>query len=346
VEKMRKVSTNRHRMSFAVFGIIFLVIANALTLSAGAQQTQPNSVNPSGSVQSEQQLLDQARKIEGRGTLPNVQSHLVEQPVGRLWSRVQTVLLPLIGAIAIVGMLCLLTLFYLWRGSMRFGERAGQTLPRFNVFERLVHWMTTICFVILAVSGLNITFGAKLLLPVIGADAFSAWSLGLKYLHNYLALPFAIGVGLMFVLLVRSNLPARIDIEWVKRGGGMFGGEAPPTGRFNAGEKMIFWTTVFGGGAVVATGYALIFPFYGTGIVAMQLAHIVHAAVGLLFIAAILVHIYMATLGTEGAFEGMMTGEVDVNWAKHHHSLWYEERMGVRDKDSAAPVNPVVTTPT
>jgi formate dehydrogenase subunit gamma len=79
----------------------------------------------------------------------------------------------------------------------------------------------------------------------------------------------------------------------------------------------------------------------------MQLAQIVHAAVGLLFIAAICGHIYMATLGTEGSLEGMMTGDVDVSWAKHHHSLWYEERMGERDKNAPqAPVNPVVTTPT
>ena len=105
---------------------------------------------------------------------------------------------------------------------------------------------------------------------------------------------------------------------------------------------MIFWTTVLGGGMVVVTGLVLLFPFYRTGIVAMQLAQIVHAVVGLLFIAAICVHTYMATLGTEGALEGMMTGDVDVNWAKHHHSLWYEEHMGGGDKKS--PQAPAVTT--
>jgi len=333
---------NGHRMGFAAVLMMAFVAISALSSPANAQQTQPSSVNPLGSAQSEQQLLDQARKIEGRGTLPDVQSHLVEQPVGRIWSRVQNVFVPVLGAMAIVGMLCLLALLYLWRGSMRFGARAGRTMPRFNTFERLVHWMTTICFLILAVSGLNLTFGTTLMLPVIGANAFSAWTLALKYLHTYLALPFAIGVVLMFVLWVRSNLPARVDLEWIKRAGGMFGGEAPPTGRFNAGEKMIFWTTVLGGGMVVVTGLVLLFPFYRTGIVAMQLAQIVHAAVGLLFIAAICVHTYMATLGTEGALEGMMTGDVDVNWAKHHHSLWYEEHMGGGDKKSQQA--PAVTT--
>jgi formate dehydrogenase subunit gamma len=329
------------RLLACAVSIVVLVAAGNLVAPAGAQQNQPSPTNPLASAPSEQQLLEQARRIQGRGTLPNVQSRVIEQPAGRLWSRIATVFLPLIGAMVIIGMFCLLVAFYLWRGGMRFGERAGHAMLRFNVFERSVHWMTTICFLILAVSGLNITFGAALILPLIGPNAFAVWSLALKYLHNYLSLPFAIGVGLMFVLWVRSNLPAWVDFEWIKRGGGMFGGETPPTGRFNAGEKMIFWTTVFGGGTVTLTGCALIFPFYGTGIVAMQLAHLVHAAVGLLFIAAILVHTYMATLGTEGALEGMVHGEVDINWAQHHHSLWYEERLGESGKGSAqAPTRP------
>ena len=318
----------RRRLGFALLTVLALIVVGAAICPATAQQNS----NPAGSVQSERQLLDQVRKIEGRGTLEDVKSRVIEQPLGRPWSRLQTILLPLLGATAIIGMFCLLGAFYLWRGSMRFGARAGRTMLRFNAFERFVHWMTTICFVILAVSGLNITFGARVLLPLIGADAFSAWSLALKYLHNFLSFPFTLGVCLMFVMWVGSNLPSWVDIEWIKRGGGMFGGETPPTGRFNAGEKMIFWTTVFGGALVAATGYVLMFPFYGTGIVAMQLALIIHAGVGLLFIAAILVHTYMATLGTEGAFDGMSSGNVDINWAKHHHSLWYTERMGASEK--------------
>lgn len=119
-----------------------------------------------------------------------------------------------------------------------------------------------------------------------------------------------------------------VDMEWAKQGGGMFGGEEPPAYKFNAGEKLIFWIVVIGGGFVATTGYILLFPFYGTGIANMQIAQIVHSTISVLYIAAMLVHIYMGTLGTEGAFEGMATGEVDINWAKSHHSLWYEEMSG------------------
>lgn len=69
------------------------------------------------------------------------------------------------------------------------------------------------------------------------------------------------------------------------------------------------------------------FPFYGTNIVTMQNAQMVHATVAVLFIAAMLAHIYIGTIGMEGAFEAMGEGTVDVNWAKEHHSLWLQEEM-------------------
>ena len=131
---------------------------------------------------------------------------------------------------------------------------------RFSTFERIVHWMTTICFLVLAITGLNISFGKRLLLPLIGADAFSVWSEAGKYAHNFLSFPFTIGVVLMFLMWVASNLPTRVDVEWMKHGGGMFGGVEPPAFKFNAGEKLIFWIVVIGGGTAAMTGYILIFP--------------------------------------------------------------------------------------
>src|SRR5437879_10770983 len=80
------------------------------------------------------------------------------------------------------------------------------------------------------------------------------------------------------------------------------------------------------------------FPFYGTNIANMQLAEIVHGVVAVLFVAAMLGHIYIGTVGMEGAFEAMGSGTVDVNWAKQHHSLWLadQEAKG-RTKGGAPP---------
>src|SRR5207244_13494332 len=91
-----------------------------------------------------------------------------------------------IGAICLLGMLALLVIFYLVRGMVRLESgRSGRVLVRFSVFERLVHWMTAACFILLAISGLNITFGRPLLLPLIGPDAFTAWSQWANYALTY-----------------------------------------------------------------------------------------------------------------------------------------------------------------
>jgi formate dehydrogenase subunit gamma len=119
----------------------------------------------------------------------------------------------------------------------------------------------------------------------------------------------------------------------------MVGHDHPPAYRFNAGQKAIYWIVVIGGGLVAATGYELMFPFYLSEIEGMQLAQVVHATVAVLFVAVMLAHIYIGTIGMEGAFEAMGNGTVDVNWAREHHSLWLEEenaRADARHQPAAA----------
>ncbi len=228
-------------------------------------------------------------------------------------------------------MLVVLVGFYLIRGMVRLESgRSGRVLVRFNAFERLLHWMTASCFIVLAISGLNVTFGKELLLPWMGPDAFSTWSQWAKYAHNYLSFPFTMGVVLIFLMWLPGNFPNKVDVEWLKEGGGIVGHRHPPAYRFNAGQKMVYWVQVLAGGAVAVSGYLLMFPFYGTNIADMQTAEIVHGIVAVVFVAIILGHIYIGTIGMQGAFEAMWDGTVDVNWAKEHHSLWLEqeERRG------------------
>jgi len=309
--------------------LAFLLTASALISGAQAQQRNPDgSLNPNASSVQEQQLLQQLGQVDGRVTIPDPRSGTLIQPAGREWRQFHQVTLRWIGAIAIIGMLALLVGFYLWRGMVKIeGGRSGRTIVRFNGFERFVHWMTATCFIVLAISGLNITFGRVLLLPLIGPEAFTGFSQWAKYAHNYLSFPFTLGVLLILLMWLAGNIPNRVDVEWFKRGGGIVGNDHPPAYRFNGGQKMIYWIVVIGGTAVAITGYILMFPFYGTTIAGMQVAQIVHAVVAMLFIAAMLGHIYIGTAGMEGAFEAMGTGEVDANWARQHHSLWLEQEQ-------------------
>jgi formate dehydrogenase subunit gamma len=306
-----------------------LLIVTLATLSYPALAQQATSVNPTAQSVKEDQLLNELGTIRGRGSIPDTRSYTIEQPAGRDWRHFHEVTLRWIGAAAILGVLALLIIFYLWRGMVRIESgRSGVRIVRFNVFERFAHWMTATCFVILAISGLNITFGKPLLLPLIGPGAFSTWSEFAKYAHYYLSFPFTLGVILIFLMWIAGNIPNAADIDWLKRGGGMVGHDHPPADRFNAGQKAIYWIVVLGGGAVAVSGYVLMFPFYGTDIHSMQIAEVVHAIVAVLFVAAMLGHIYIGTIGMEGAFEAMGSGTVDVNWAKEHHNLWVDQEMG------------------
>ena len=318
----------------AIGAVAFLLLVSAASPSLAQQ------VNPTASAVHEQQLLQNLNRIQGRVSIPDQRSRVLEQPAGRQWREFRNITLRWIGGVAILGMLAVLIIFYLSRGMVRLESgRSGRTIVRFNSFERFVHWMTATCFIVLAISGLNITFGRPLLLPLIGYEAFSEWSQWAKYAHNFLSFPFTIGVVLIFLMWIAGNIPNRVDVDWVKRGGGIVGHDHPPAYRFNAGQKAIYWIVVIGGGLVAATGYVLMFPFYLSDIGGMQVAQIVHSIVAMLFMAAMLAHIYSGTIGMEGAFEAMGSGTVDVNWAAEHHSLWLEEqnaRTGVRPHPAAA----------
>src|SRR3954447_17398060 len=166
--------------------IVLLVFAVALPASA----QQPPSVNPTAQSVKEQQLLNAlgtGGAIHGRVSIPDQKSGNLIHPAGRDWRQFHEVTLRWIGAIMILGMLLVLVAFYLIRGQVKLTSGfSGRRIVRFTGFERFIHWMTAACFIILALSGLNITFGRSLLLPLIGADAFATWAQWAKYAHNYL----------------------------------------------------------------------------------------------------------------------------------------------------------------
>jgi formate dehydrogenase subunit gamma len=315
----------RFRLVIASLAVLLLA---AVAVPATAQQ--PSSVNPTAASVKEEQLLKALKEggaIEGRVSIPDHKAGRLIQPGGRDWRHFHEAILPKIGAIAIMGMLALLVVFYLWRGMIKIeGGRSGRTILRFNGFERFVHWMTATCFIVLALSGLNITFGKQLLLPLLGPDAFTAVSQWGKYAHNFLSFPFTLGVAVILLMWVAWAIPNAADAKWLAEGGGLVGNQHPRAGRFNAGQKMIYWVVVLGGAAVAASGYVMMFPFYVTDMAGMQVTQMIHGVAALLFVAVMLAHIYIGTIGMEGAFEGMGTGEVDLNWAKQHHPDWLDEQ--------------------
>ena len=306
----------------AMVGCLVAFAAPALAQQAGAP------IDPQADVVDQQTLLREFPRIQGEINQLDPRERVLMQPAGRTWDYFHQVVLRWIGAIAIIGTLAALAAAYFVLGRLRIAAgRSGRKILRFTPFERTAHWLTAVSFVVLAITGLNITFGKALLLPLIGPDAFSTFSQYAKYTHNYVSFAFVIGLALIVAIFIKDNIPDQIDIEWFKQGGGFIKSKHAPARRFNAGEKLVFWGALGMGVLVAVSGYLLLFPFYVTDIFGMQIAQGVHAVIAILFIALILGHIYIGTLGMEGAFEAMWTGEVDYNWAKEHHDLWLEEQL-------------------
>jgi formate dehydrogenase subunit gamma len=153
-------------LRFLVAALALVLVLAFTPLASAQQQTSKNWADPTASSVSEQQLLQKFNEVKGRGTIPDVKSYLIEHPAGRAWRAFHEVTLRWIGAAVILGALLALVGFYLWRGMVRIDSgRSGVKIVRFNGFERFVHWMTATCFIVLAITGLNITFGKPLLCP-------------------------------------------------------------------------------------------------------------------------------------------------------------------------------------
>lgn len=287
----------------------------------------------------------------GRAQALDPQAGVMIQSEGDNWRALRNGPLKTYGAWILLGMVGLLAIFFLLRGRIRVNSGwSGILIERFNSLDRFAHWLTAITFVVLAITGLNVMFGRYILLPLVGPEAFGMITLAGKYAHNYLALPFTLGLLLMLVLWIGHNIPNRHDAIWMLKAGGLFSRKAHvPARKFNAGQKILYWAVILGGFSLVLSGIALMFPFQtglwagtfglleslgvavpitATPMMEMQLNTLWHGVVALVMIAIILGHIYIGTIGMEGAFSAMGSGKVDLNWAREHHSIWVEELEG------------------
>lgn len=256
-----------------------------------------------------------------------VETDVLVQSGGQTWRELRNGPITVYGGWLVVAVALLIGLFYGVKGQIKLHDKpSGRLLPRFSSWDRIVHWSTAISFVILAVTGLITLFGKYVLLPVFGYTLFSWLAILSKNLHNFVGPLFALCTVLIFITFVKDNVPRAYDWLWVRKAGGLLSGEHVPSARFNAGEKAWFWLGVTLLGIVAsATGFILDFSNFGQGRLLMQQANIIHAVSAVLFIAMALAHIYIGTIGTEGAYASMRTGSVDETWAKEHHEYWYNE---------------------
>jgi len=264
---------------------------------------------------------------------------------GEAWRQVRNNwLIPYGGSLLLI-VLAAIALFHFKVGPINVhGEPTGRMVERFSAFERAAHWANVAAFLVLAVSGVVMAFGKFFLLPIMGTTLFGWLTYALKNAHNFAGPLFAVSLLVVIATFMRDNLPAKGDLAWLLKGGGIFSGHEIDSGRYNAGEKVVFWGGVFVLGiTVVVSGLAMdkLLPGLSYDRSTMQMAHMVHSVANLLMLVMMMGHIYLGTLGTKGAYEGMRTGYVDEIWAEQHHKLWLDDikagRIPVHRTPVAAP---------
>lgn len=270
---------------------------------------------------------------------------------GEAWRQVRNNWLIPYGGSFILIVLGAIAVFY-WRvGSIKLHDKpTGRLIERFTPFERSAHMVNAAAFSILAISGLVMAFGKFFLLPVIGTTLFGWLAYALKNAHNFAGPLFAVSLVIVIGTFIKDNMPAKGDLNWLLKGGGMFSAHEVKSGRFNAGEKVVFWAGVFVLGLVVV-GSGLVMDKLVPGLdyerSTMQVAHMVHSVSNILMVVLFMGHIYLGTLGTEGALQGMQTGYVDETWAREHHELWYDDvKAGKIPAQRSAPVVPATVRST
>jgi len=315
-------------------------LAAASGLAVAGAGTALAQVNPTASSVNEDALLralQSGQTVGGRASIPNPEAGVIIAPDNQLWANMQGSTLQTLSIVAVLGTLAVLVVFYLYRGRIRVeGGFSGSKILRFNSIERFAHWLMATTFIILALTGLNLIIGRTIILPLVGEGAFGTLTEWGKIAHNYLAWPFMAALIMVFLLWVIHNIPDKVDLNWIKQGGGIFKkGVHPPARKFNFGQKIVFWAVILGGAAMSYTGVMLLFPAVAGTAADWQFYQVIHALVAAGMSALILGHIYIGTVGMEGAFDAMGNGEVDENWAKEHHSLWVDEVKGTQARNDA-----------
>ncbi|NEX63206.1 formate dehydrogenase subunit gamma [Noviherbaspirillum galbum] len=249
---------------------------------------------------------------------------------GEAWRRYRNGPLITFGGWLLIAALAALLAIYVVKGPARNSiPPTGRLIERFTPTERFVHWSVAISFSLLGLSGLVMAFGRHVLMPLFGHTLFGWLAYLCKNIHNFVGPVFLVSTVVFFAVYVRDNLPGKSDLHWLSRLGGVLGKDKhASSGRFNAGEKIWFWGGLTVLGLVVsASGFVLDKLVPGMPYLRgdMQVAHVIHLIGAVLFIAGAFGHIYMGTLGSEGAYKGMREGYVDDAWAMEHHDLWYEQ---------------------
>ncbi|HAJ13791.1 MAG TPA: formate dehydrogenase subunit gamma [Comamonadaceae bacterium] len=203
--------------------------------------------------------------------------------------------------------------------------RNPRDLQRYTAGERANHWIVGICFILLALSGL--AFFHPAFFPLTMLFGGGTWT---RILHPYIGVVMAVFFLLMVVRFAALNLIESRDIEWLRNVNKMVDGndhDMPEQGKYNGGQKVLFWGLVLGMVLLLASGVLMWRAWLNLPVDVVRIASVVHAAAAVWMIGLIILHVY-AAIWTRGTIRAMMYGTVTRAWAKQHHRGWYRKMTG------------------
>ncbi len=211
-------------------------------------------------------------------------------------------------------------------------NRPQEVILRYTRLNRINHWITAICFVLMVLSGLSMFH--PMLFFLSGLFGGGQWT---RAVHPWIGCVLLVSYLGMIVQFWRENLPEHSDVEWMKSIGLVLQNEeerAPPAGRNNAGQKMVFWSMALLIPVLFLTGLVIWEVYFGeaTSIPVQRAAVLIHSLAAIAAILVWVVHVY-AGIWVRNSVRAMTQGYVTPGWAWRHHRKWLRElASGQHDK--------------
>jgi formate dehydrogenase subunit gamma len=204
---------------------------------------------------------------------------------------------------------------------------AGKLLQRYSERERMNHWVIALFFVLAGLSGLAFFHPAFFFLSHLFGGG--SWA---RILHPFLGVVMFVAFLGLFLRLWRDNVMNDADREWRKHSGEMLRGDKsnmPPVGKYNAGQKMVFWAMAASLAVLIVTGLMFWRPWFApyVPIGVQRAAVLLHSVAAVVLILATVMHVY-AAIWVKGTVTAMTRGTVTDSWARQHHALWHREMTG------------------
>ncbi len=212
-------------------------------------------------------------------------------------------------------------------GDILVRPGAPRMIVRYRDATRMNHWAVALLFFCAGLTGLALFH--PWFFPLSDLFGGGTWT---RILHPFFGLAMVLGFFGLFFKMLRDNFWNRGDTEWVKAAPKLLKGDEagmPPVGKYNAGQKLVFWVSGISLFILLVTGFMFWQPWFAGAfpILARRIAVTLHAAAAVVLILAIIVHVY-AAIWVKGSVAAMARGTVSEGWARFHHPLWWKQITG------------------